>query len=574
MKRINIRYRDAKPQPAKALAPSALMRRHILSLLIVFASTARGVPLVVDSIYPAGGQRGSTVTVTVSRKFDKAPLHIWADISSLKFEPGKSPGQFTLKIPGDAPLGPHLVRVYTTDEVSTVRCFVIGDQVETLEAEPNDDFSKPQRIEKLPALVNGQLEKAGDVDSYAVELQSGQTLVASVAGRRLGSAIDPMLHLLDSAGNEVAYAQDGLGLDPLLVYPVKKSGVYILQVSAFAFPPAAEVKLAGGKDAVYRLSLTAGPFTRNTMPLGVTRGQKSLVRLGGWNLSKETAEIDATKVLPDEDHLFIPIPGAESHLRVEVGDGPELSASDVEAARMLPVPVGISGVISKPGMEDHFQFAAKKGDQLTFAIRAEAAGSALDAVLTLQDEHGKAVASNDDPPGPSHDAKLDWDAPRDGVYRISLSDRFQKGGEDYFYHLAITRRMPQVTATPDSDAYLLAPGKTAAIKLQVARRNGAAAPLTAVAIDLPTGVTATSAQVPLKGGEVMLTLSAAADIKPISAPIHLMLLGTDPAKPEAHAIVYDLAKDKDKPGIPELIEATGEIWLTVSAQPAKAAPPK
>jgi hypothetical protein len=551
-----------------------MKRWGTLLLLTLLAARTHAVPLVVDSIYPAGGSRGSTVTVTASGKFDKTPLHIWADTPALHFEPAKTPGVFTVKIPADAPLGPHLVRVYTADEVSTVRCFVVGDQPETAEAEPNDEFSKPQRIEKLPALINGQLDKGGDVDSYAVELKSGQTLVASIQGRRLGSAIDPMLHLLDASGNEVAYAQDGLGLDPLLVYQATKSGVYIVQVSAFAYPPAAEVKLAGGKDAVYRLSLTTGPLVHSAMPLGVMRGQKSSVHLRGWNLSKESAQVDASKALPDEDHLFIPIPGAQTHLRIELGDGPELIAGEVEASRVLPVPVGISGIISKPGTEDHFQFAARKGDQLTFAIRAEAAGSALDAVLTLQDEKGKAVASNDDPPGPSHDAKLDWDAPSDGVYKISVSDRFQKGSDGHFYRLAIKRRLPEVTATPDSDAYLLAPGKSAVIKLQIARKNGHAAPMTAVAIDLPPGVTATSAQLPPKSGEVSITLGAAAEMKPISSPIHLMLLGTDPAKPEAHAIAYDLAKDKDKPGIPELIQQTADIWLTVSAAPARPAPPK
>jgi hypothetical protein len=196
----------------------------VVLAIMVSANIAQAAPLVVDSIYPAGGARGTTVTVTAAGKFDKTPLKMWADTSALQFEAGKTAGAFTVKIPADAPLGPHLVRVYSADEVSTARCFIVGDQPETAEAEPNDDFSKPQAIAQLPALINGQLDKAGDVDCYAVQLAAGQTLVASVQGRRLGSAIDPMLHLLDANGQELAYAQDGLGLDPLLVYHVEKAG--------------------------------------------------------------------------------------------------------------------------------------------------------------------------------------------------------------------------------------------------------------------------------------------------------------------------------------------------------------
>ncbi len=552
----------------------SLLRIVFLELFLL-AFPASAVPLPIDSIYPAGGQRGSTVTLTLSGKFEKRPLQIWADSPALKFEPAKASGTFTVKIPADAPLGPHLIRVYSADEVSTPRCFVVSDQPETAEAEPNDEFTKPQPIEKLPVLINAQLDKSGDIDCYAVHLETNQTLVASIQGRRLGSAIDPMLHLLDSAGNELAYAQDGLGLDPLLVFKAPAAGKYIVRVSAFFYPPAADVRLAGGKDAVYRLNLTTGPFVRAASPLGIPRGKKTAIQLLGYNLANPTVEVDATAIPPFEDHLFIPIPAGESRLRIDLDDAPLYRTSattrstDVSAA-----PFNVDGVIASPDAENHYTFSAKKGDRLTFTVRAESAYSPLDAVLSVKDSSGKTILAQDDPSGPSHDPHLDWDAPKDDVYTASLSDRFGKGGPDYFYRLSVQRRTPQTIATPDADAYLLAPGKSTPIKLQIARREGDATPLTAVALNLPPGVTATSAQLPPTGGEVTLTLSASADAKAISAPIKLMLLGTDPAKPEARAISYDLRKDKDKPGIPELIDSTADIWLTVSAQPPKPAPPK
>lgn len=544
-----------------------------LSLLLAFP--VLGAPLVVDSVYPAGGQRGSTATVTVSGKFDKTPLQIWADTPALKFEPGKAPNTFTVKIPADAPLGPHLLRVYTADEVSTVRCFVVGDQIETAEAEPNDEIASAQAIKQLPALINAQLDKSGDFDCYAVELKAGETLVASIQGRRLGSAIDPMLHLLDPEGNELAYAQDGLGLDPLLVFKVSKTGKYIVRVSAFFYPPAADVRLAGGKDAVYRLSLTTGPFMRAASPLGVPRGKKTAIQLLGYNIANPAFEVDATNVPAFEDNLFIPIPAGESRLRIDLDDTPAYHKSaTTKPADVSSAPFNVDGLIAAPGAEDRYTFSAKKGDRLTFSVRAESAYSPLDAVLIVKDSSGKTLLTQDDPSGPSHDPRQDWDAPKDDVYTASLTDRFGKGGTDYFYRLSVQRRVPQTTADPDADAYLLAPGKTSSIKLKIARREGDITPLAALALNLPPGVTATSAPLPPTSGEITLMLSAASDAKAVSTPIKLMLLGTDPARPEARVISYDLRKDKDKPGIPELIDSTSDIWLTVSVQPAKPVPAK
>jgi hypothetical protein len=104
----------------------------------------------------------------------------------------------------------------------------------------------------------------------------------------------------------------------------------------------------------------------------------------------------------------------------------------------------------------------------------------------------------------------------------------------------------------------------------MSRRNGHAATMVAVATGLPPGVTATSAEVPAKAGEVTLTLSATADVKAASQPIQLMMFGVDPAKPEACVAAYNLKQEKD--GAQELIEQTPAIWLTVVPAPPATMP--
>jgi hypothetical protein len=535
----------------------------VLGLLSLAPGADAALP-AVDSIYPAGGQRGTGVAVKAAGKFDPWPVQVWTDSPALRVEVGKAAGALTIHVAKDAAPGPHLLRLYNADGTSALRCFFVGEQREANEAEPNDELAKATAVGELPVTINGQLDKSGDVDGYALPLQKGQCLVASVQGRRLGSGIDPMLHLIDPAGTEVAYAQDGMGLDPLLVYTAPASGTYVVRVSAFGFPPVADVRLAGGKDAAYRLSLTTGPFVRRTLPAGVRRGEKTAVKLVGWNLESDRAEVDATALAPGVTQLFLPIPGGEVRLPISVSDVPEIT--DARAATRpsaTPLPANVSGVIARPGDEAHVWFAARKGAGYTFVARAGTIGSSLDAVLRIEDATGKVLATAGDAPV-GGDARLDWAAPADGTYCATIRDLFGRGGSDYDYRLEIGQPGPTIAATADDDAYALVTGKTTAVKVKVVRRNGHSAPLVAVATGLPAGVTATSAEVPATGGEVTLTLTAAADAKPASGAFRILLLGTDPTKPENLTAVFDLSKERDKAGGQAYIDGIPELWLTVS----------
>ena len=559
----------------------------IVALLCAAAPLARAAAPTLDSLYPAGAPRGSTITVTASGKFDPTPIQLWADTPSIKFEPGKKPGEFTITIAPDAPLGPHAVRAHSPEGASALKCFIVGDQPEIAETEPNDEPSKAQPATRpstqpsLPLTINAQLEKSGDVDCYAVDLKSGQTLVAAVQGRRIGSTIDPLLHVLDPIGNEVAFAHDGFGLDPLLAYRATADGRYVVRISAFAHPPAADVKFTGGKTAPYRLSLTTGPFVRAAVPAALKRGTKSTLRLVGWNLQSDKLEVDATAVLPTDDRIFVPIPADLGRLEIPLTDATQICEESFATTQpaLIP-PVNITAAVSKPGEEDRFTLTAKKGQRLTVRVDASAPAAfapaaavvTLDPVLRIEDPAGKSLASDDDSDNGA-EPRIEWTAPDDGAYHIVVFDRFHKGGDDYRYRLAIELPIRRVITTLDADTFTLAAGKSAAVKFKYTRRHGHADPLVAVVTGLPAGVTATSADVPAKeSGDITLTLTAAADAKPASVPIRVVLLGTDPQKLQSIPALIDFRKDREKPGIPELLDHAADAWLTVTPPPKTTQP--
>src|SRR5437773_4055781 len=200
-----------------------------------FASHAAAPTL--DHLYPVALQIGTTNSVTAIGKFDPWPPKVWVDTPGIEFNAETNNGKFTVEIAPNAPVGPHLIRIFNEQGASGPRFLIITREAQCIEREPNDDFRKPQTVDNLPVSLNGRLDKSGDVDSFAVTLEAGQTLIASLEAYTLASPMDAVLRLVDSRGVQVTLNDDaGRTPDPLLVWTSKSAGTYVLQVFGFAYP--------------------------------------------------------------------------------------------------------------------------------------------------------------------------------------------------------------------------------------------------------------------------------------------------------------------------------------------------
>ena len=129
---------------------------------------------------------------------------------------------------------------------SNAVCYAVGALDECVESASNDTIRTAQRIE-MPRIVNGRIEKPGDVDFFRVEAGAGETIVAEVHARRLGSPMDSLLRLMDASGKVLAWNDDHVlkeqhlyvdevGLithhaDSYLPAKVPADGTYYVQVS-------------------------------------------------------------------------------------------------------------------------------------------------------------------------------------------------------------------------------------------------------------------------------------------------------------------------------------------------------
>ncbi|MBK8001251.1 MAG: pre-peptidase C-terminal domain-containing protein [Verrucomicrobia bacterium] len=265
------------------------------------SNSADAAAPVLDHLFPAAVQVGTTNVVTAVGKFDPWPAKIWVDAPGIVFKAETNSGKFSVEVAADAPVGGHLVRLYNEQGVSGLRFLVVTKERQTEEVEPNNEFKKPQMIDAFPAFINGRLEKSGDVDSYAVALEVGQTLVASVEAYTLASPVDAVLRVVDARGVQVAWNHDGgPTLDPFLTWTAKSAGTYVVQVFGFGYPADSSVNFVGNAKCVYRLHLSRGPYVNHTVPLGVPRGRKRTLELVGWNLpAPASVEFDATTVAGD-----------------------------------------------------------------------------------------------------------------------------------------------------------------------------------------------------------------------------------------------------------------------------------
>jgi hypothetical protein len=101
---------------------------------------------------------------------------------------------------------------------------------------------------------------------------------------------------------------------------------------------------------------------------------------------------------------------------------------DRETAQLVPVNCVINGS-SKGGKEAIYRFTAKKGQRVVAECFAQRLDSQLDGNLTLTDSEGKQLASNGDYAG--KDPLVDFIAPKDGDYFVTINDLSFRGGHPY-----------------------------------------------------------------------------------------------------------------------------------------------
>lgn len=523
----------------------------VLTLLIASTATAQPEPPNYDetllaAVYPAGGQRGTTVTVEL-RAFAKSirgkDLHGLKRASNVLVDgpPGITVGKVEnvsdtavraeLTIAADAAPGRRMLRVVAEQSgITSGSYFVVGTLPEVVEQEKNNEPRRAQEV-SLPVVVNGCIAAPLDVDCFRFRAAKGQKIVAVAIAHDIDSRsqkprsfTDAALELLDSEGRVVADAADVLGLDPLVEAVIPEDGDYTARVKL--------VNFQGYPEAVYRLTIGEVPFPTAAMPVAVRKGTSASIALSGPNVSP----VATSKAVVPADHplpvLFFDAPEFGTHdVPLLVTDVDELVEHEPNDERTTAMPLepdhGVSGRFEQPGDVDWYKLSLQKTDRLRAEIHAQRyLRSPVDVHLSLYDAKGNLLGENDElfsidveqiHDFETFDPSLNVSPKEDGDYYLRVAEQTGASGAGAVYHLTLARSKPEIVlhAWPDG-VPIWGPGGTAGFVVTVGRMG--TKPDVDLAIEgLPPGWTGSVSHA--VGGETAprprayMTITAPADAK-------------------------------------------------------------
>jgi hypothetical protein len=221
--------------------------------------------------------------------------------------------------------------------------------------------------------------------------------------------------------------------------------------------------LAVAVGLVAAAALADSPKISSIGPFGVRRGEPTEVTFSGSSLEGKARLIapfaaELSTVAVDAASWKVRItPAAETPVgvylvRVRTDDGlsnpflfavgqvPQVAEKEengtFDTAQVIPSPVVVEGQ-SAANDVDFFRFPGKKGQRIVVDAQCARIGSGVDPSIRLTTAGHAYVASADDTPGLSTDARLTTVLPEDGDYVIELSDSRYQGGGRPVYRLLV-----------------------------------------------------------------------------------------------------------------------------------------
>ncbi|MBL9176945.1 MAG: PPC domain-containing protein [Verrucomicrobiaceae bacterium] len=477
------------------------MRVFAGGVTLLLGAVANAAPPGFEGVFPAGGQTGRRVEVKVSGKdLEKTSPQAWVSEPRIAALAGEKPKTFFLGIGPEVAAGPYLMRLHTRDGVTPPRIIEVGKFEEVPEKESNDALAD---VQAAGARMN--------VTFNGVLEKSGDVDTFAIRAQK-GRVITLELH---------GYAL-GSPMDP-----------------AMRLLDAHGVEVAAGHD------------THNLDP----RIQHVPSADGALFV-----QVFAFAHPPAADVAF---KGSANHIyRLIASDGPAKTAP-ADEPEALVIPTTIKGCIAKPNEEDAFIFTAKKGDDLQISACSREVRGTLDATLRVEDAGGKVLQQADDENG-GLDPALRWKAPKDGTFKLVVADRFRQGSADHGYELSARPFAPSLKASLDTHAYRVEAGKSVEVKLGVKVDGKFEGKIQARATRLPAGVTAEPVEVPAKGGEVKLTLKAAAEAAESQAPFAVEIVTSAPDVVQIELASYTIPFTEPRGDL--LITSDTHPWLGVAAK--------
>jgi hypothetical protein len=422
------------------------------ALVVLFSSNCRAQPTLSAAV-PGAAAPGKTTDITLSGAKLDAPLKVWTSLpAQIELVPGdpnqKDKTSLVCKItlPAGAPVGIGGIVLADNKGISEPLLIMVDDLPSVLDNSGNHDLATAQEVQ-LPIGIDGYCDGT-TFDYYRFTAKARQRITGDVMATRLGWDFDPVVRLLDAAGNEVLRADDdpSSGPDSRFVFTAPADGQFILELRDNRYK-------AGGR---YRLRLGDLPLVSTPSPLAVAAGVASQVGFAGPLTDGLTPFTALTPVSAARQTIDLAARAsssqASSFATLYASDlpvfGETAPADKPDEASAAAIPGVVTGTLDSPKDRDLFQFTATKGTPVNFRSISRSAGSSAILMLRLLNAAGAQVAES--PIGDSDEPVLQFTISEDGTYKLSVEELAGRGGVDYTYAVE-ARTGPQFTLTLKAD---------------------------------------------------------------------------------------------------------------------------
>ncbi|PYI87790.1 MAG: hypothetical protein DME26_05045 [Verrucomicrobia bacterium] len=376
---------------------------------------------------------------------------------------------FQLIISKETPVGIGAMRLATTNGVSSLQLFMLDDLPSVTDNGSNKTMATAQEL-KLPTAVDGACDELS-FDYYRFRAKRGQRISVETVANRLGSALDPVVRLLDAQGRELVYCDDdpALGADARFVYTIPTTGQYLIEMRDLAYQ--------GGPKYRYHLRVGDFPLANFPFPFGASPGTKAKVNFGGPDLNTVRPQI--VKVPNDcpakRVRLAVKRAGSKGTAFVSLlaSQWPELAETEPndkpEAATKISVPVAVNGRFAKPRDRDFFEFQAQKDQRLLFSGKTRSLGSPCDLFMRLYRTDGTLMSEANI--AGANEGTLTNTFKETGTYRLLVEELNRAGGPELAYRIEIEPLQPGFALSVETDKVEPVTGGTFEIKVTSARRE-------------------------------------------------------------------------------------------------------
>ena len=528
----------------------------------------------VTSIFPPGGQAGSSFDVTVAgADLENCTLQFsHAGITAKRIgEARREDAKFAIAIAADVPVGVYDCRAAGQFGISNARAVVVTDRREA-NVKPGTTLETAGRL-PLNATASAQAS-ANTADHWTFEARSGQRLLIECQTRDIDSRLSPSMTLYDSSGSRELANSRRVGL---IDFTVPGDGSYLLRVQDGFY--------RGGAECSYRLTISTGPRLEHVFPPAGVAGTKQAFALFGRNLpGGKTSQMRAPDgVLLDELKVEIELPkeaaphqrldtagllspagadlgGFAYRLKSEAGVSnavpilftSSLPVMEVETspgdagnntpdlAQAITLPIVVAGRFYPRGDRDCFAFDARKGDVYFIEIISDRLGALTAPSIVIQKFGGGKFSDVLESPdeirvlavkpfrNATRDPMLKWEAKEDGRYCLIIRNTFGAASDNAsaIYLLSVRKPSPafEVLASAGLSS-AIRQGGYASVRVTVLRRDGYSGDVTVRAEGLPPGV---SAEPLVLHGDVstgVLVFAATEVAKPVIASLRLVATG-------------------------------------------------